>query len=80
MWGFIAKAAKVVASPVGRAIASEVGKRVFKRSNLANVIKEGGEALYAIKYLKDRYGDLDEDAAWAWRELSEFKDAIKDLA
>jgi|DEB0MinimDraft_3_1074331.scaffolds.fasta_scaffold221866_2 hypothetical protein len=79
MFGLLAKAAKVVASPVGRAVASEVGKKVFKRSNVARVVKEGTEALAAIEFLKNKYGNVDDDAAWAWRELAEFKDALRDF-
>ena len=76
MFGFIKT---VVSSPVGRAVASEVGKKIFKRSNIANVVKEGAEALAAIEYLKNKYGNADDDAKWAWKELAEFKDALKGL-
>jgi len=69
----------VVTSPVGRAVASEVGKKIFKRSNIANVVKEGTEALAAIEFLKNKYGNVDDDAAWAWRELAEFKQALEDV-
>ena len=79
MLGFLSTAVKIVASPVGRAVASEVGKKVFKRSNIARVVKEGTEALVAIEYLKNKYGNADDDAQWAWRELTEFKDALRDI-
>lgn len=76
MFGFLKT---VVTSPVGRAVASEVGKKIFKRSNIANVVKEGTQALAAIEFLKNKYGNVDEDAAWAWRELAEFKQALEDV-
>lgn len=79
MFGFVAKVAKVATSPIGRAVGSAIGKKVFKRSNIANVVKEGHEALAAIDYLKRKYGDVDDDARWAWREVEEFKNALQDV-
>jgi len=79
MWGFVGKIAKKAAAPVGRAVVSHVGKKLFQRSNIARVVKEGGEALAAIEFLANKYQNADDDAAWAWKELGEFKDALRDL-
>ena len=79
MFGLITKIAKVATSPVGRAVGSEIGKRIFKRSNVARVVKEGNEALVAIEFLKRKYANVDDDARWAWKELEEFKDALTEF-
>jgi hypothetical protein len=79
MWGFVGKIAKKAAAPVGRAVVSHVGKKLFKRSNIARVITESGEAFAAIEFLRNKYADIDDDAKWAWDELTDLKTALRDL-
>lgn len=83
MFGFLGQVAKVATSPVGRVVGqvvgSAVGKKVFKRTAVANAVKEGTEALVAIEFLKNKYGDVDKDAKWAWKELDDFKRALGEL-
>lgn len=79
MFGFIAKVAQVASSPIGRAVGSAVGKKVFKRSNIARVVKEGRDVLASIDYLANKYGDADDDTCKAIKELKEFKQALQDV-
>lgn len=79
MFGFIAKVAQVASSPIGRAVGSAVGKKVFKRSNIARVVKEGRDVMASIDYLANKYGDADDDTRNAIKELKEFKQALQDV-
>jgi len=79
MFGFIAKVAKVATSPVGKAVGSAIGKKVFKRSNIANVVKEGRDVLASIDYLANKYKDADDDTKAAIKELQEFKRALQEV-
>lgn len=84
MWG-IGKILKTVGGPVVRAVGGPVVRAVghelmdSRAGKIGAVVKEGSEALRAIEFLKNKYERVDDDAAWAWKEITEFRDALRDL-
>jgi len=55
-----------------------IGVVRFSRK-ISKAIKEGRDVVGAIEFLIKKYNGADDDAAWAWKEVVEFKDAVKDL-
>ena len=52
----------------------------IKRARKINkAISEGKDVVKAIEFLYEKYDTVDDDAAWAWKEINEFKNAVGDI-